>query len=355
MVQQELEKRMLPHPEAMAGDCSGEDWEQVRSKVKKLLCRYEYGNFPEPPEKLRTEIGEEKETCAGKAVCRKLLLTAVWRGQEFSFPVTLMLPKSSQPVPAVVFPNFRPNVPDEYLPSEEICDRGVAVASFWYEDVTADNADFTSGFASVYYRGREREAEDPGKIAFWAWAASRVCDSLLTMPEIDPQRIAVGGHSRLGKTALLTGAMDERFCAVYSNNSGCGGAALCRGKIGESVARICTVFPFWFCKNFAQFGERESDSPIDQHDLLAMIAPRLLYVASAEEDSWADPVSEYLGCVAASPAWERLRLPGFQAEDRLPVAGDQFHNGRIGYHLRSGTHYLSRYDWGQFLNFWLGK
>ena len=282
-------------------------------------------------------------------------LTASLCGREFSFPFTYVLPLAEKPVPAVVFVNFRPNVPDEYLPTEEICDSGVAAASFWYEDVTSDSGDFESGLAGVWYQGRARGPQDPGKIAFWAWAAMRVLDWLLTRPEIDPAQIAVAGHSRLGKTALFAGAMDGRFCAAYSNNSGCGGAALSRGKAGESIARITEVFPFWFCPAFADFAGREEALPFDQHALLALMAPRLLYVASAGEDAWADPDSEFLGCAAASAAWEKLGRKGLTAPDRLPQEGDSFHAGSIGYHLRPGTHYLSRYDWGQFLKFWREK
>lgn len=358
MIREELAKRNLPYPAAMRGEgrLSPEEWKNCRAELKELLCRYEYGALPAPPDALSAEIFEERaDYCAGKAILRRVRLTVSLCGREFSFPFTYVLPRAEKPVPAVVFVNFRPDVPDEYLPTEEICDSGVAVASFYYEDVTADNGDFGSGLAGVWYQGWERAAGDPGKIAFWAWAAMRVLDWLRARPEIDPMRIAVAGHSRLGKTALFAGAMDERFCAAYSNNSGCGGAALSRGKVGESVARITEVFPFWFCPDFSGFAGREEALPFDQHALLALMAPRLLYVASAAEDGWADPASEFLGCAAASRAWELLGGQGLIAPDRLPQVGDTFHAGSIGYHLRAGPHSLSRYDWGRFLEFWLQK
>ncbi|MGI5895102.1 MAG: alpha/beta hydrolase family protein [Candidatus Merdivicinus sp.] len=348
------ESRSLPFPAAWKPDAilSPKEWEICRKEMQDLICQWEYGIFPDKPDSIKAEILEENTNfCAGKALLQKIKLTAAFCGQSFSFPFTFVLPKREQPVPAVVFVNFRPNVPDEYLPSEEISDRGVAVASFWYHDVTSDDGDFSNGLAGCYYQGRPRAATDPGKIAFWAWAAVLVLDYLLTRSEILPDQIAVAGHSRLGKTALFAGAMESRFCAAYSNNSGCGGAALNRGKVGETIDRICGRFPYWFCENFQQFSGHEDQLPFDQHTLLALLAPRKLYVASAQEDQWADPLSEYLGCAAASCAWEALGLTGFASAERPPVPGDVFHKGDIGYHLRPGAHYLSRYDWNQFFDF----
>ena len=132
--------------------------------------------------------------------------------------------------------------------------------------------------------------------------------------------------------------MDTRFRFVYSNDSGCSGAAITRGKIGENLAIITQAFPFWFCENYKKYANREQEMPFDQHDLVAAIAPRYAYIASAIEDSWADPVSEMLTCVAATPAYEALGLTVFVCEDRLPQVGDQWHEGCIGYHLRSGLH-----------------
>ena len=179
----------------------------------------------------------------------------------------------------------------------------------------------------------------------------RALDFLLEQPQIDPKHIAAAGHSRLGKTALLASAMDERFGAVCSNNSGCGGAAISRGKGGETAERIYSVFPFWFCRRFEGWSREIEKLPFDQHLLLALTAPRLLYVTSAAEDAWADPDSEYLGCLAASRAWEAMGLRGLAGPDRPPRAGERFAEGAVGYHLRPGSHYFSRRDWQGFLRF----
>ena len=176
-------------------------------------------------------------------------------------------------------------------------------------------------------------------------------DYAQTIPNLDLSKATVIGHSRLGKTALLTGAIDERFTCTISNNSGCSGAAISRGKQGETIKDIYERFPFWFCKNYKKYIDNEFNLPFDQHFLLASIAPRKVYVSSAQDDLWADPISEFLSCVAASEVYEKLGLKGFIYPNRLPKAGDVFHKGNIGYHLRAGKHYLSREDWINFIKF----
>ncbi len=171
------------------------------------------------------------------------------------------------------------------------------------------------------------------------------------MDAIDKRRIAVAGHSRLGKTALWCAAQDERFAAVFSNDSGCSGAAITRGKVGEQIQNITEVFPYWFCSNYAKYANHEDEMPFDQHQLLACIAPRLLYVASAAEDEWADPYSEYLACVAASTAYQLLGQKGLVLSGQAYAPGLCLQGGSIGYHLRAGTHFLSRDDWQMFISF----
>lgn len=171
-------------------------------------------------------------------------------------------------------------------------------------------------------------------------------DVLLEDERIDEKRIAVMGHSRLGKTALAAGAFDSRFSLTVSCQSGAGGAALFRGKSGEQIENLYGKGSrLWFDGNFFEFLGKIEELPFDQHFLLALMAPRHLYVCSATEDAWADPPSEYLGCAAADPAWKCLGYKGFVGKDGYPEAGEAFHEGEIGYHLRKGTHYLSREDW----------
>lgn len=328
-----------------------EDREMCRRQIIDLLCREEYGFLPPPPDRMQAEtLLECGDFCAGKAFIRSVRLTVWANGRSASFPFSLTAPWSGSPLPAVVFLNFRSSVPDEYLPIEEICDHGTAVASVCYTDVSSDDGNFTDGIAALFAEEGRRAADAPGKLMIWAWAAMRVLDYLLTCPELDSSRIAVGGHSRLGKTALLAGGLDERFYAVWSNDSGCSGAALSRNKTGERIADITRNFPYWFCPRYASWAEKEEQAPFDQHWLLMLTAPRPLYVASAQLDDWADPAAEFRGCACASAAWERLGFPGLGAEEMPPV-NSPLRKGRIGYHIRSGTHAVSRYDWTEFLAF----
>ena len=347
-LQEMLDSRTLPavdFPDTATG------WWKRHMELQQLLCREAYGQLPPPP--IHTTVREvtvDERFCAGTAPLRKLKLTVTLPDGQFSFPVSLVIPRSEKPCPAVVLINFRPAVPDKYLPSEELADRGYAVASFCYRDVSDDNADFHDGLAGVL--GVDRRSPDaPGKLILWAWAAMRVLDHLRTLPEIDPRRIAVAGHSRLAKSALLAAGLDTRFFAVLANEPGTLGGALLRGKKGEQLEDVCETFPHFFCPRLQDYLEHEWEMPFDQHFLLALIAPRRLYVASAAMDLWNDPPSEFLCCKAADVAWQALGVPGLICPDRLPKPGEVFAEGSLGYHLRPGEHYLSRYEWNRFLDF----
>ena len=327
-------------------------WEQQRGRIYELLCDQEYGFLPPPPEQISFRTVERQEDfCASKAVYERVEIRVQVSGKEFAFPVDAVVPAvvSEKPM-AFVHINFRSNVPDEYMPSEELADGGFAVFSFGYEDVTKDNRDFSDGLAALFPAG-SRNGNAPGKIALWAWAALRVMDYLQTREDVDLKNVAVVGHSRLGKTALLAAASDERFAFAISNDSGCSGAAVTRGKKGERVADITKMFPYWFCENYKAYAGREEEMPFDQHFLLALIAPRKLYVSSAQEDQWADPPAELAGCRAASPVYGLYGLGGLVCGEESPEANAVFPEGNIGYHVRKGTHYLSRYDWQRFMEY----
>ena len=326
---------------------------RTRSEMLEILQREEYGYLPEKPEAISWQVRDNciPSFCAGKVTAQRVELTVNMRGKDFTFPFIAVIPRGDGPYPFFIHINFRPDVPDRYMPTEEITDNGFAVLSFCYSDVTSDNGDFTNGLAGVLYPDGKRNPTDPGKIALWAWAAQRVLDYAESEPRLDKSRAMVCGHSRLGKTALFCGATDERFFLAHSNDSGCSGAAITRDKVGERVEQITRNFPYWFCENYKQYVGKEQEMPFDQHYLIASIAPRYTYVASALEDSWADPASEMLSCVAASPAYESLGMKGIVCEDRLPAAGDEYHEGNIGYHLREGLHYFGREDWLKLMKF----
>lgn len=328
-----------------------------KEEMIRILQEEVYGIMPPKPDCIRWEVQEDyiKRFCANKASFSKVTIVCELLGKEFSFPVSCVIPKSEGKHPFFVHINFRDDVPDRHQPTEELVDNGFAVLSFCYNDVTKDNGDFSDGLAGVLYQQKERRPNDPGKLAMWAWAAQRVMDYAQTLQNLDMNRSTVCGHSRLGKTALLTAATDERFAFAYSNDSGCSGAAITRDKEGETVADICKKFPYWFCENYQKYIGKEHEMPFDQHYLIASIAPRYVCVGSAVEDIWADPVSEMLGCVAASPAYEQCGAKGFVYEDKLPEVGDMFFDGPIGYHLRAGTHYFSREDWLKLIKFIYSK
>jgi hypothetical protein len=237
-------------------------------------------------------------------------------------------------------------------PVAEMVRRGYGMATACYGDVFPDRPDGRADSA-LGSLGRPVEGDlppdEPGAIATWAWQLSRILDWLVALPEVDPERVIVVGHSRNGKAALWAGACDERFAMVVSNESGCGGAALERRNVGERIAEITTRFPHWFCPEFARFAGREADLPVDAHVTLAMTAPRPLYVASAVEDRWADPRGEFLAAVAAGPVWTLFGRAGLGTAEYPPVG--QSVGGLVGYHVRAGQHDLLAEDWVRFADF----
>ena len=328
-----------------------DDWRARRREIIELFSREEYGFTPAAPERvtgvIEPSIPEngwetDESAFANKAVQQAIRLTFDTPGGSFSFPMMLAVPKGVKKAPVFVCIAFRKAFPDRYLPVEEIIDHGFAVAAFCYKDVTDDSADFDK-LAALYPRD---EKTGWGKIGMWAFAASRVLDYLETREDIDLSRVCVTGHSRLGKTALWCAAQDERFSMAVSNDSGCSGAALSRQSAGETIVDITDRFPFWFCGNYQAWRGRENDMPFDQHMLLALMAPRTVYVCSAQEDQWADPRNEFLSCAAASEAWSLLRVPGLIAPDAMPELNQPLMDGGVCYHIRTGTHFHSRTDWG---------
>ena len=323
-----------------------------KNDIINMLLREEYGYLPARPYSVTATLGKrDSRFCAGKAPLQPLTLNCKAEWGEFSFPVYYVAPKNKTNIPCFIHINFSNQIPDKYQPTEELADSGYATLTFFYKDISSDDGDFTNGLAGIVYPDGKRKSDDCGKIGLWAWAAMAVMDYALALPELDHSKICVIGHSRLGKTALLAGALDERFYCAFSNNSGCSGAALSREKEGETVAFINKKFPFWFCENYYRYSDNEAALPFDQHWLIAANAPHKVYVASAANDLWASPVNEYRACVAADEYYKACGKSGFIHPNRLPEIGDVFHDGDIAYHLRDGEHYLSREDWMKYIKY----
>lgn len=296
----------------------------------------------------------------GRATRKQVDITYEGPGGHGKVRLLLFLPSGREkPVPVMLLLNNRGashtdserRTPSSFWPAELLVSRGYAAAVIDNEDTDPDWDDgFRNGVHGIFDTfGGRRPANAWGTVAAWAWGASRAMDYMEADPDLDASSVAVVGHSRGGKAALWAGAVDERFAMVVSNNSGSTGAAVARGKIGESIKDINDRFPHWFNENYKSFNQREDRLPVDQHMLTALIAPRLVYVTSATEDEWADPVSEFLSLVHAAPVY---RLFGYKAigTEQFPDPDTPIHGDRMAYHLRTGEHDLTEYDWNQFMN-----
>ena len=306
-----------------------QEWSSYREELKQLFLKEEYGFLPEKIEpSIRVEL--DYVDFAGKAVWEKVYFTFEKEGKSHTVKTDLILPKGKKNVPVFLSLNFQKEVPNKYLPAEEIIDTGFGIFAFCYENVTNDNNDFTDGLCGIFEKDGKCEF---GKISIWAYFASICMDYLVTREEVDKDNVAIIGHSRLGKTALLCSALDERFKLTCVNDSGCCGAAISRGKTdkNETIEKITEVFPFWFCDNFKKYVNNEESLPFDQHMLLSLVAPRFVIVGGAEDDVWADNEGQHLACALATRAWE------------LYEKGNA--NKRISYYERKGSHFLSRTDW----------
>ena len=380
------EADFIPLPDTL------EAWQLRRQEVLKNFQQYVYGAIPPPPDRMEYKLLNEKTDALDNTAIRREIRVycRMDNGRSFDFDVMVYLPKNAVEVPVFAGLNFdgnQANTPENDVrltrgaarragcwwrflpPSEETRNirldswnfaeairRGYAVATASYGEIFPDNP---FGFAkSIYrlFRSDEELAELPpmnsapreyGAISAWAWGNSRILDTLqAVVPEVDCTRAAVIGHSRLGKAALWCGANDERFKLVISNNSGCMGASPSCRKYGEQFNHICVLHRFWFNEKLSCFAFSDTPLPVDQHELLAMVAPRTLYVASSDEDSGADPMGEFLAAKEAAKVWKLYGKAGLGIDEMPPIGKSCGYE--VKYHIKHGKHSITAEDWQHY-------
>ncbi len=340
------------------------DWTAIRRpEILELFRTHVYGRVPETPYEMTFHIAnQDPEAMDGAATLRQIEITITASGKSLTIDLVLFVPNHvPKPVPTFLLicnrdpENIDPTrtVKSPFWPAEEVIARGYGIAAFHNADVDPDRYDgFQDGIHGLL-DGEQRAADAWGTIAAWAWGASRCMDYFETDEDIANDQVAVIGHSRGGKTSLWAGAEDERFAIVCVNESGCGGAALSRRQVKgrETVARINKSFPHWFNETFKTYGGREDQLPVDQHMLVALIAPRAVCVGSAEEDLWADPRGEFLSVVHAAPAYRLFGKQALGDSPEMPPINQPLHGDGAHYHIREGRHNLTSFDWKLYLDF----
>lgn len=347
------------------------DWEKIRRpEVVEILQKQEYGVRPiERPDDLAfAETAASEECYGGKALRKRIKATYSGPGGKGEMNFSVWIPKADHPVATFVHTSPRPAEtaddpngprPGYWLPVEDIVSRGFAVVAYCNQEVALDWRDLpdvpTSGVFKVFGPRdfTKRRPTEWGILSAWAWGMSRVLDWIETEPLLDAKRVATVGLSRNGKTALIAGAFDERFAMAISCCSGCSGAKLNHMMLWESEhIKDIIIAEKWFCPNYKSYVGKEDGAkmPFDQHFLLALMAPRLLYVSSATEDAWAGPRGEFAALELAAPVWELYGLPGLIAHG-FPKPDTPLIGGYAGYHLHTGLHDLTRYDWRCYMDF----
>jgi hypothetical protein len=362
-------------------------WQQRRPQLLEQFKTHVYGELPPPPPALRIEQhSSDPSALDGAATRRQVTLHFTDRPDGPSLDLLIYRPNNPDgAVPVFAGLNFAGNhtvtsdpgirlptswVPDwgdvpsdsgrateeargarqRRWPVEQVVEQGHGLVTAYYGDLFPDRA---NGFEESIYQLNDSQAHATrgqwSAISAWAWGLHRMMDYATQSEALDADRVLLVGHSRLGKAALWAGATDRRFAGVIDNASGCGGSALFRRRYGERIVHIDTNFPHWFCDRFSEYRENESTLPVDQHQLLSLIAPRPLLVSPKTKDRWADPKGMFLSARHAAPVWEFLGHEGLDA-DSMP-APDTPVLSRVGFFLRTGEHDLLPADWSVFLDF----
>ncbi len=350
---------------------TAEQWRNIRRpQILSLFSNLVYGCVPQPqsPIAMEFEVKKTDPRFMGDKATRKDVQVRFHNDKgKAEMLVLVFVPNNvTKPVPAFMMHSFNDTKSRDFeahpeqkdrlrngWPLGKFFDRGYAFVVVYQQDLVGHNeVGFLSGIHPLFYRNGQSfpKANEWGVLSAMAWGASRAMDYLESDGDIDHTHVAVLGHSKCGKAALWTAAQDERFAMAISAQSGCAGAALWRRRSGETLAKMVTRFPYWLCRNAWKFVNQEDDLPVDQHMLLACIAPRSIYLYSGVEDTWADPRGEYLSAYYAGEVYRLLGKKGLPSESSPPV-GQAIIESDVGYHIRSGGHSIERYDWERFLDF----
>ena len=351
-------------PPFTKGELSAKTWnDERRNEILELFRSEVYGRiFDEPSISISHRVADSSPGFMDSRAIRKIVEVTVRRkDREYMFPFCVFIPNGAErkPAPAILTLNVRylsdtdpsRKTLSPFWPAEMMVARGYAAAAIITHEIAPD---YTENFTTRFHRlfpeyVSDRPSDAWGAITAWAWGMSRAIDFLVQDPLIDGKEIAIVGHSRGGKTALWCGAQDPRISLVISSCSGCSGAAITRGKTGEHIKDITARFPFWFSANYKKYADNEDTMPFDQHLLLAIVAPRPLYLSEKTLDSWCDPRAEFESLKQVANIY---KLSG-KANDfgEMPGPEQGIISGNLGYHLRSGAHDMDEYDWERYLNF----
>ena len=365
---------------------TSQEWiEKRRPELYNFFENKVFGKVPGDLDTITFKVIETDENALdGRAMRKQVKVTLFKNEKSLSFNLLIYLPKTTTEAPVFLGYNFYGNhsitadsnvivsdawamnspnlsVSDHQLTEssrgkrayrwaiDKIIAGGFGLATIYYGEIDPDKHDFTDGIHPLFYTNNQEKPETHqwGSLAAWSFGLSRAMDYFEQDEHINAKQVIVFGHSRLGKTSLWAGANDERFAGVISNNSGCGGAALSKRKFGETINVINTSFPHWFSRYFKNYNNNEEALPVDQHELLALIAPRPLYIASAQGDQWADPKGEYLSAYYASEVYALFGKEGI-ASKQLPPPNNPVHKA-VSYHIRTGKHDVTDYDWEQYI------
>ena len=360
----EVPKMVIPdHFVSFKGEIiqSEQDWEKMRRpEILQSFADQMYGQLPNDYDELEWKDSVPNLNLYDEYADYKIINIRVLRNNASQIiPLHIFTPKKGRgPFPVFLLISHRQvdkliaDKEDQFFPIQQIISRGYAAAIFDVEFVSPDDKErYDEGILNTLYPEQLEMSNGMRGLSAWAWGAMRAMDFFEQDPLIDYSKSVVVGHSRGGKAALWCGANDTRWAITISNESGCGGAALSRRKFGETVESINRTFPYWFTDNFDAFNGNEESLPFDQHQLIASMAPRSVYVASAMEDLWADPKGEYLSLKLASRVYEQVYGVLVDLPAHYDFNPHYIHNGPLGYHLRDGKHNLISSDWEKFLDF----